>query len=119
MLPSTYYLKVTAADLENLSDHPARDPIAKAIKRDCPYLREVWVADQGIYLQNYGIGVKSASITLDHDDATRAFLKALEAGQPVKPFRTMLKVRSIKPTYEKSWAKVMEDKVGQIVQNLT
>lgn len=116
MLPTTYYLKVTAADLENPSDHPARDPIARAIKRDCSYLREVWVADQGIYLQNYGIGVKATMIVLDHDAQTTAFLKDLAAAKPVKPFRTVLTVRKIQPSY--SWEATVQAHLSKIVNQV-
>ncbi len=98
MINPTIKIQVTKADIGLGSDHPSRNPLARALKREFPDVTEVWVADRAIQLMVYGLYKPNLSIAFSHNDITTQMLKALDSGhgQQLVPFTTELTIQSIK-----------------------
>lgn len=97
MINPTIKIEVTKADVGLGSDHPSKNPLARALKREFPDVTEVWVADRAIQLMVYGLYKPNLSIVFSHNDITTQMLKVLDTGQgQIVPFTTELTVQSIK-----------------------
>ena len=90
-------VRITKEDIEGSSDSAHRNALSVAIRRLYPYLREVLVADRGIYWQNYGVGVKPTCMVFDHNPAT---LRILE-NNGCSPGKITLTLRAIRPNMGK------------------
>ena len=95
MLPTTLKIQITKTDLENAVDHPSKNAIARAIKRQHPYLTEVWVAGS-IQLFVYGVGKPSLAVNFLHNPSTTKVLSDTSSGSKIYPLTTTVELLSIK-----------------------
>lgn len=100
MLPSKIVVKVIQADIEAaIQGTSYNSPMAKAFRRQFPYLREADVRWDQIVLGVFGACVPWNYIHLHHTAESKAFEQAFDKKQPVKPASFELEVFFISPSW--------------------
>lgn len=95
MLPTHLEFRVAQSDID--ASHPggAKCPTARAILRTYPYIQDVCVGDQGVYLLA-STNLYHCWVKLAHTSDSTAFWQAFDAVKPVKPISFKLEIVGIK-----------------------